>query len=279
MSFYTRSLHSRNALNLDESPGLLIPHFHIHECGFVENFGGWNYRNTISSFWSLWHFKNEGGWIENGNEHWKLGPECLVLSPPHIIISLRSNCPVSQLWLHFTITPGYAFDANTPFSIPLDVLLKKQVSAVQKAHQKDPLVLNHLALSLLHTCFARHPLQQRALPEEVKVLLQRIDDNPGSDLSNSSLASLVGMSVSNFINWFEVHMSQSPGAYVREVRYQKACRMLIFSELTIKQISAKLGYPNRDYFSRVFAKYAGCGPAQYRKRHMVSQSSANTDTT
>ena len=77
----------------------------------------------------------------------------------------------------------------------------------------------------------------------------------------------VGMSMCTFISWFESHMNQSPGAYVRQVRYQKASRMLILSDASIEQIAAELGYPNRHYFSRAFARHAGHGPATFRKQH------------
>jgi AraC-like DNA-binding protein len=60
-------------------------------------------------------------------------------------------------------------------------------------------------------------------------------------------------------------MHQPPATYVRDVRYRKASRMLVFSEASIEQIAAELGYPNRHYFSRIFAARAGCGPATFRK--------------
>jgi YesN/AraC family two-component response regulator len=54
------------------------------------------------------------------------------------------------------------------------------------------------------------------------------------------------------------------------VRHQKASKMLIFSDLSVEQIAEELGYPNRHYFSRVFAQNTGFGPVTFRKRHEKS---------
>ncbi len=128
-------------------------------------------------------------------------------------------------------------------------------------------MLYHHSAALLNSCLAKYALPLRVLPDNLRKVLQHIESYLASDLSNSVLARLANLSVSGFINVFEAHMNQSPAAYVRGLRYQKASRMLVFSDLSIEQISAKLGYPNRHYFSRVFAEQAGCGPAAFRKQH------------
>jgi transcriptional regulator GlxA family with amidase domain len=173
------------------------------------------------------------------------------------------------VWLHFSLIPEYAFETSTPFVVPLNALLREQLSAVMDAcnaaREGNARVLYHQAKALLNTCFAAAPLPMRMLPDALRVILQLIDNEPADDLSNARLARLAGMSTSSFILWFESHMRQPPATYVRDIRYQKASRMLIFSELSIEQIAAGLGYPNRHYFSRIFAQRAGCGPATFRK--------------
>lgn len=267
MPFSAQDLHSGIGIDLDTATSPLIPHFHLYECGNRKDIANWNYENMRTSFWSLWHFEHEGGWIEHRGEKLVLEQNHFVLSPPHGIISMRSDRPVSQLWLHFKIVPEYVFDVRAPFRIPLDALLQQQVRAIREAYGGDPVNLNHLAVALLHDCFARHTVSRRTLPEDLRKILQQIEDHLDADLPNPRMAALVGMSESGFVNWFREHMGKTPAAYVRDMRYQKSCRLLVFSKLSIDQIAAKLGYPSRHYFSRIFIKRTGCGPSAYRKRH------------
>jgi AraC-like DNA-binding protein len=208
-------------------------------------------------------------WVESEGTCWELGPECILLKPAHVSHLTRSSRPAAQVWLHFSLIPEYAFETSTPFVVPLNALLREQLSAVMDAcnaaREGNARVLYHQAKALLNTCFAAAPLPMRMLPDALRVILQLIDNEPADDLSNARLARLAGMSTSSFILWFESHMRQPPATYVRDIRYQKASRMLIFSELSIEQIAAGLGYPNRHYFSRIFAQRAGCGPATFRK--------------
>jgi AraC-like DNA-binding protein len=267
MSFQIISSPYGGGVTLGESLELGTPQFRIYECGLSHDVDDWESGEIISPFWCLWHLFQEGSWVECGKEHWDLGPDRVMLAPANVVYSTHNNCPAAQLWLSFAVIPGYAFEIAAPFEIPLDPLLRKQIAALKAAYKGDKRVLYHLAAGLLSTCFARHPLPLRILPEALRAVLQRIENSPGADLSNACLADIAGMSVSGFILWFESYMNQPPAAYVRDVRYQKACRMLMFSELSMEQIAAKLGYPNRHYFSRIFAQRAGCGPAAFRKEH------------
>lgn len=265
------SLVTASGTHLGESVELTVPHFHIHECGYSSGIKEWNFGEMLCPFWCLWHVLDKGSWIESGGERWDLGADCVVLKPAHIIHSTHSCRPAPQLWLHFSLVPDYAFETSTPCKIPLTPLLRQQISTLIDAYdatgEDSKSVLYHHAEALLNNCFARRPLPIRILPDELRRVLQRIECAPGSDLSNPSLARLTNQSLSSFIRWFELHMHQSPAAYVREVRHQKASKTLIFSDLSIEQIAAELGYPNRHYFSRAFAQHAGCGPATFRKRH------------
>ncbi len=248
---------------------LTTPRFLVHECGYEERIENWNSDQVLCPFWCLWHVMEEESWIESEGARWELGPECILLKPAHVSHSTYSRRPARQLWMHFSLISEYAFEAPAPFVIPVSSLLRQQLCAVAdacgSAPRGDARVLYHHSKALLNACFAAHPLPMRVLPDALHSILQLIDTEPAGDLSNARFASVAGMSVSSFILWFESHMHQPPATYVRDVRYQKASRMLIFTQASIEQIAAELGYPNRHYFSRIFAERTGCGPATFRR--------------
>lgn len=224
----------------------------------------------MSPFWCLWYVGSGRSWIKSEGTRWELDSECIMLKPTQVVYSRYNHQPISQLWLHFSLEPDYAVEASAPAVISLDSLMRKQIAALIEAyrtvHDGEMRTLYYYAMALLNNCFARCPLPVRALPKALRLVLQRIDSAPDTDLSNAALARLANMSISSFINLFKQHMHQPPATYVRNVRYQKASRMLSLSDLSIEQIAAALGYPNRHYFSRDFAGRAGCGPATFRKQ-------------
>ena len=276
MSFRIISSSStRDGISLGEPMELTTPRFLIHECGFQKRIENWSTGGEVlCPFWCLWHVMEEGNWVESDGARWELGPERILLKPAHVSHSTHSQRPAAQVWLHFSLIPEYVFETPAPFVISLSPLLREQISAVMAAcsdaREGDARVLYHYAQAFLNACFAARPLPLRVLPEALRAILQLIDSEPASDLSNARLARMAGMSVSNFIIWFESHTHQPPATYVRDIRYQKASRMLIFTQASIEQIAAELGYPNRHYFSRIFAARAGCGPATFRKNRQWS---------
>ncbi|HEY0273435.1 MAG TPA: AraC family transcriptional regulator [Chitinophaga sp.] len=81
------------------------------------------------------------------------------------------------------------------------------------------------------------------------------------------LAQQQGLSVSHYARIFKQKTGISPINYFNQLKVQKACQYLYFTERSIKEISAELGVDDPYYFSRLFSKVIGVSPAGYRKRH------------
>jgi AraC-like DNA-binding protein len=247
------------------------PQFLIHESGFLpHDTDDWN-KEIISPFWCLWHASTPGNWIESEGERWELEPDSILFAPAQVVYLPHNHHPAPQLWVHFSLVPEYAFTATSLFAIPCNALLQELIAGLIEAHGSaradGTRLVYHHATALLNICFARYPVPLRKVPDALHVMLQEIENAPESNWSNEKLARSVHLSLGRFIHWFEKHMNQSPAAYVRGVRCKRASQLLLFSDLSIEQIAKDLGFSNRDYFSRAFAQYAGCGPATYRRNH------------
>jgi AraC-like DNA-binding protein len=259
-------------VQLGEAAELVAPRFHIHECGYLPHgVEGWGAQTIFSPFWRLWHIKGDGHWLESNGTRLEMSANNIVFAPAHIVFSLGSHHAGPQLWLHFSLAPDYAFETVEAFVVPVDTLLRAQLKELIGAHRALPdngqNRIYHYAAALLHNCFARHPLALRALPETLLSLLKTIENTASCDLSNAHLARCMNMSSGHFVRWFKEKMGQTPAVYVNEARLKKASRLLLFSELSIGQIAASVGFSNRDHFSRAFSEHAGCGPATFRKKH------------
>lgn len=106
-------------------------------------------------------------------------------------------------------------------------------------------------------------------PEDKDVIenaIHYMHENIHKKLSVKSIADYVGISVSHFSAIFQSKTGSTPLGYLTHIKIQEACHYLDFSEMKINQISAKVGYDDPLYFSRIFTKTMGVSPAIYRKK-------------
>jgi len=81
----------------------------------------------------------------------------------------------------------------------------------------------------------------------------------------SRLATLAGVSLSNFYYLFKLATGCAPNDYLIRARMLCACDRLGNSDLSVKEVAASLGYHDPFYFSRVFKAVASVAPGHYRK--------------
>lgn len=60
-------------------------------------------------------------------------------------------------------------------------------------------------------------------------------------------------------------LDTTPTAYLNRCLVQEARKLLRATPLSVGEIATQLGFSSNAYFSRLFSKYTGCSPTQYRK--------------
>ncbi|MEK0312858.1 response regulator [Cohnella sp. 56] len=93
-----------------------------------------------------------------------------------------------------------------------------------------------------------------------------IERNLSSDLSIDTLADYLGISGSYFSLLFKQHFGETFVEYVTKQRMEMAKSMLAISDKSITAIGQMVGYAERRYFTRVFSKYTGQLPSEYREQ-------------
>ena len=91
-------------------------------------------------------------------------------------------------------------------------------------------------------------------------------DNYNKQISIEQYAAEHLMSVNWFIHSFKSVMKMSPMQYIISLRIAMAKGYLENSAKNIAEISNEVGYENALYFSRLFRKYTGMTPTEYRKK-------------
>jgi AraC-like DNA-binding protein len=78
------------------------------------------------------------------------------------------------------------------------------------------------------------------------------------------LSRIADVSCSHFFALFKRATGQTPISYFTRVRMRRACKMLLETSLSVKEIAASLGYEDEFYFSRLFKSVHQLAPSYYR---------------
>lgn len=95
-------------------------------------------------------------------------------------------------------------------------------------------------------------------------VVQAIYEEPHKRHSLERLAALAGMSRSSFTEHFGQTFGRPPMDLLRQVRLERAARLLLGSRIAVKPLAARVGFESRSYFSRAFKEHYGMSPAEYR---------------
>ncbi|MCR5360484.1 MAG: helix-turn-helix domain-containing protein [Bacteroidales bacterium] len=86
-----------------------------------------------------------------------------------------------------------------------------------------------------------------------------------ADFSIVALAAEMNMSRSTLVRKIKVITGKTPLQFVRDVKMQAACQMLQNHTATIADVAQKLGYTDRDHFSRIFREAIGQSPSEWQQ--------------
>lgn len=80
----------------------------------------------------------------------------------------------------------------------------------------------------------------------------------------------LGYHPSYFSHHFKKLTGQSFSLYLTDMRIKKAKDFLANTAMSIDEISEKVGFQNRNYFSAVFKRTTGISPAKYRNNIILN---------
>jgi|GEM_PF-3250986 len=93
---------------------------------------------------------------------------------------------------------------------------------------------------------------------------QFIRENFHQKLDLDQIAWQVQLSGEHLERLFRKHNNQTVFQYLKEVRLNQVCQLLLTSELPVSHISRKCGYSTPNLLYRHFKAYAGMTPVEYR---------------
>ena len=91
-----------------------------------------------------------------------------------------------------------------------------------------------------------------------------INDNIASELRVETIASIIGIDRMYMRNLFFEHLGMSTMDYIMQTRISRAKELLSNEKLSITSVANSVGYRDVLAFSKVFKKYVGASPTEFR---------------
>ncbi|WP_267202554.1 helix-turn-helix domain-containing protein [Limosilactobacillus kribbianus] len=115
--------------------------------------------------------------------------------------------------------------------------------------------------------FSQNALGKSADFSLLKRVLIFIESNYQNRLTLADLVKEFSISKSKIIKLFNRYLQQTPIEYLNSFRIKKACQLLTSTELTITEISFKVGFNDSSYFAKTFKQKMRETAREYRKDH------------
>jgi two-component system, response regulator YesN len=93
-----------------------------------------------------------------------------------------------------------------------------------------------------------------------------MEENFHKDISLEDVSRAVDISSYYFSKLFKEETGENFIEYLTNIRIEKAKKLLQNRDISIKNICADTGYSDPNYFSRIFKKYVGVTPTEYREK-------------
>jgi AraC-like DNA-binding protein len=181
-----------------------------------------------------------------------------------------------HLFIHFNM--GMPFDRVSPGIYIIEITgeqqkrLHKVTEFLKTENVNFPLNLNLYLHSIIteHIAQLKEELwQTTTMDKRIIDVIRLIERELDKNHSNEYLASSINMATNSFIRLFHSEMHTGPQHYIKQQKIDRACLLLIHSDLKIENIATSLGFSDRYHFSKVFKKLVMKSPAGYRKGNII----------
>lgn len=180
-----------------------------------------------------------------------------------LLKKIRERYPLTKC----IITSGFSdFEyAKSAISLRVSDYLLKPIDSDELANalakiKKELLIVNMNDEEALKNSASRMTPAQLA-----ELIRDYLIENLSKDVNFNQIANSLNYSSSYLTKIFCQYYDISPSRYLINLRISTAQKLLLHNpEMSIKQVGEQVGYQDQGYFSRIFKKYTGKSPFEYR---------------
>lgn len=231
-------------------------------------------------------YNREGsGWAEIEDQKYNIAPGDFFIAPAgkYNCYAADGNNPWSIYWIHFKGPVADAFvDAffekkgaylGTIAYNPERLAIFEQIyKHLEQGYGQDNLsYVNMRLMHYLSSFLFSDVFNQSTSPEDpsdiINASIRFMQQHMNEMITLEAIAAHVHISVSHYAYLFKKKTGYSPIEYFNQLKVQKACQYLQFTDMRIKEIADQIGIEDPYYFSRLFTKIMSMSPKDYRSKH------------
>ena len=224
------------------------------------------------------------GWYRLRDHEYKITSNQYFILPagePHAYGANTEN-PWTIYWIHFKgkLASEFARQAASPIEIKPGIhsrisnridLFEEIFHTLEMGYSRENLL--YACSIFYHYLGTLRYLQQyrdvasgdKEKTDVITAAIHFMKENIEKKLSLGEIAQHIGYSPSHFSVLFNQRTGYPPLTYFNQLKIQKACQLLDFTDMKINQICYKIGIGDSYYFSRLFHKVMGMSPMKYKK--------------
>lgn len=253
--------------------------------GFFQGGNLWNKpANDIDKCFKIYFMQNGEAIVYEADKLIKLSNNQLYFINGYKLASQYCVDSMSVEWLHFITDSVYLnnLKKSIPLVVSLDVsvfssfipVFRKLKTYFENSDSEDKVITMEIQ-SLIHFALARvfeisniNKLEVSADYNKLLPALEHINTHFSSSISLDVLAGKCCLSSNYFQRIFKRNFGITPFNYILKMKMEKAIRLLIYTDVPVKQIAFTVGFEDEAYFSRMFSKIYNESPGRYRKNNL-----------
>ena len=279
------------------------PDFILLNVGHAVHNADWNWKNVCSPFTRIHLVVNGSAGIIREGRTYELKKDHLYLTPSYIDHGYECAGHLSLYYIHIYEETDHSpsiFDlVDFPVEIaadPLTIQLIKRLADINPdrelkyydpvsydnsstlvkniAFQKTrPLAFEMEAAGIIKQVFSRFLVhasdKDLHIDERILKALQYVHTNIDKPVNVEELAAMSFLSKDHFIRLFKNSMGCTPGKYISQKKIEKAQRVMLLENISVKDLAYSLGFENISYFNRFFKKMTGENPGSYKRKMRI----------
>jgi AraC-like DNA-binding protein len=260
----------------------LLSHLHICSIGYYPKAKEhYTYRKKGLPENFIFYCVDGHGWYKIGNQRYEVGPNEFFILPQNVEHAYGNDAenPWSIYWIHFGGNGLEEFNKTLsvqryfkPFHIKNNAetfsVFNKIYQSLQLGYSIDNLLFANMCFTHFLSLFVYHARHNESVESDrtdfIDLVIKHMQNHIDENISLGELSKQYNYSVSRFSNLFKQKTGYAPIDYFLQMKMQKACQQLDFTNKSIKLIAFDMGFDDPYYFSKRFKTIIGISPKKYR---------------
>jgi AraC-like DNA-binding protein len=203
--------------------------------------------------------------------HFDFFDEFFIEEDEEIIVD--EAAPRADLFCKEAVIPGKRLLSAKPVRRPDAALVQDMKRMIEEHERRRPdtdtmckAIMLQILLKLYRMDEAETEEKSFQMRQRMDILADWIDEHYAEPCSNQELSRMISFHEDYMIKQFKVAYGMTPNKYLQTVRHRHAKALLLESDQSIEAIGEAVGYGDIYYFSRIFRKWEGISPRDYRNR-------------